>query len=200
MSECAAERQYLIQLQSWRIFQSWQVNCCLLPTQIDVLQKQLCKLSLSLHKHSNWTKSRVFGSSSNLHRVSSAAGLCGGSASGKTTVANKIIEALDVPWVVLLSMDSFYKVQTPSASGATCRLHTTSHRCPPRCWSITLHSLAHMETRRWAVCPNQPLRASGNDAAVVDVWTFFCLTLLTEQNRFFLSINCERCLCVVGAE
>ncbi|KAJ0061374.1 hypothetical protein NL108_017392, partial [Boleophthalmus pectinirostris] len=39
--------------------------------------------------------------------------LCGGSASGKTTVANKIIEALDVPWVVLLSMDSFYKVLTP---------------------------------------------------------------------------------------
>ncbi|KAG8122924.1 putative Uridine-cytidine kinase protein, partial [Naja naja] len=40
---------------------------------------------------------------------SSFPGLCGGSASGKTTVANKIIEALDVPWVVLLSMDSFYK-------------------------------------------------------------------------------------------
>lgn len=38
-------------------------------------------------------------------------GLCGGSASGKTTVARKIIEALDVPWVVLLSMDSFYKVR-----------------------------------------------------------------------------------------
>ncbi|XP_048758602.2 uridine-cytidine kinase-like 1 isoform X2 [Ostrea edulis] len=37
-------------------------------------------------------------------------GLCGGSASGKTTVARKIIEALDVPWVSLLSMDSFYKV------------------------------------------------------------------------------------------
>ncbi|NWS11406.1 UCKL1 protein, partial [Pachyramphus minor] len=35
---------------------------------------------------------------------------CGGSASGKTTVATRIIEALDVPWVVLLSMDSFYKV------------------------------------------------------------------------------------------
>ncbi|XP_019645178.1 PREDICTED: uridine-cytidine kinase-like 1 isoform X2 [Branchiostoma belcheri] len=40
-------------------------------------------------------------------------GICGGSASGKTTVANKIIEALDVPWVVQLSMDSFYKVLTP---------------------------------------------------------------------------------------
>uniref|UniRef100_A0A3Q2ZUQ1 Uridine-cytidine kinase n=1 Tax=Kryptolebias marmoratus TaxID=37003 RepID=A0A3Q2ZUQ1_KRYMA len=40
-------------------------------------------------------------------------GLCGGTASGKTTVANKIIEALDVPWVVLLSMDSFYKGLSP---------------------------------------------------------------------------------------
>ena len=37
-------------------------------------------------------------------------GICGGSASGKTTVANKIISELDVPWVTLLSMDSFYKV------------------------------------------------------------------------------------------
>lgn len=38
-------------------------------------------------------------------------GICGGSASGKTTVATKIIESLDVPWVTLLSMDSFYKVR-----------------------------------------------------------------------------------------
>jgi len=37
-------------------------------------------------------------------------GVCGGSASGKTTVANKIISELGVPWVTLLSMDSFYKV------------------------------------------------------------------------------------------
>ncbi|XP_071527607.1 uridine-cytidine kinase-like 1 isoform X4 [Panulirus ornatus] len=39
-------------------------------------------------------------------------GVCGGSASGKTTVARKIIEELDVPWVTLLSLDSFYKVLT----------------------------------------------------------------------------------------
>ncbi|KAK0082144.1 hypothetical protein PV325_011007 [Microctonus aethiopoides] len=37
-------------------------------------------------------------------------GICGGSASGKTTVATKIIESLNIPWVTLLSMDSFYKV------------------------------------------------------------------------------------------
>ncbi|XP_032238285.1 uridine-cytidine kinase-like 1 [Nematostella vectensis] len=37
-------------------------------------------------------------------------GLCGGSASGKTTVANRIIEELGVPWVSMLSLDSFYKV------------------------------------------------------------------------------------------
>ena len=36
-------------------------------------------------------------------------GVCGGSASGKTTVARNIIEGIDIPWVVLLSMDSFYK-------------------------------------------------------------------------------------------
>lgn len=39
-------------------------------------------------------------------------GICGGSASGKTTVAKKIIEDLGVPWVCLLSMDSFYKVES----------------------------------------------------------------------------------------
>ncbi|CRK95401.1 CLUMA_CG008694, isoform A [Clunio marinus] len=37
-------------------------------------------------------------------------GICGGSASGKTTVAQKIIESLDVQWVTLLSMDCFYKI------------------------------------------------------------------------------------------
>lgn len=38
-------------------------------------------------------------------------GVCGGSASGKTTVAQRIVEKLNVPWVTLLSMDSFYKVE-----------------------------------------------------------------------------------------
>jgi uridine kinase len=42
--------------------------------------------------------------------------LCGGSASGKTTVARMIIEDLDVQWVSLLSMDSFYKVSSAEAS------------------------------------------------------------------------------------
>ncbi|KAL7056734.1 hypothetical protein AAHC03_020658 [Spirometra sp. Aus1] len=40
-------------------------------------------------------------------------GICGGSGSGKTTVAQKIIERLNVSWVSLLSMDSYYKVLTP---------------------------------------------------------------------------------------
>jgi uridine kinase len=55
-------------------------------------------------------------------------GICGGSASGKTTVAQSIIERLEMPWVLspiflyslhcsqfkvtILSMDSFYKVCT----------------------------------------------------------------------------------------
>lgn len=40
-------------------------------------------------------------------------GICGGSASGKTTVAQKIIEQLNIQWVTLLSMDSFYDVLSP---------------------------------------------------------------------------------------
>ena len=32
------------------------------------------------------------------------------SASGKTSVAERIIADIDVDWVVLVSMDSFYKV------------------------------------------------------------------------------------------
>lgn len=47
----------------------------------------------------------------NIKKYLCAIGICGGSASGKTTVATKIIESLDVPWVTLLSMDSFYKVR-----------------------------------------------------------------------------------------
>ncbi|RKP11581.1 Phosphoribulokinase/uridine kinase, partial [Piptocephalis cylindrospora] len=39
--------------------------------------------------------------------------LVGGSASGKTSVSDRIIRNLGVPWVVILSMDSFYKALTP---------------------------------------------------------------------------------------
>jgi len=39
-------------------------------------------------------------------------GVCGGSASGKTTVCRKIIETLDNKKVVVLSQDSFYKSLT----------------------------------------------------------------------------------------
>ncbi|XP_064629866.1 uridine-cytidine kinase-like 1 isoform X2 [Lineus longissimus] len=48
-------------------------------------------------------------------------GLCGGSASGKTTVARMIIEDLDVQWVSLLSMDSFYKVLSPEQHELACQ-------------------------------------------------------------------------------
>jgi hypothetical protein len=56
-------------------------------------------------------------------------GICGGSASGKTTVAQKIITELDVPWVTLLSMDSFYKVLNEEQHEAAGRNeHNFDHR------------------------------------------------------------------------
>ena len=48
-------------------------------------------------------------------------GVCGGSASGKTTVAKKIIKSLNIDWVTLLSMDSFYKVLSPEQHEAASR-------------------------------------------------------------------------------
>ena len=40
-------------------------------------------------------------------------GIAGGSASGKTSVSQRIIKQLGVPWVALICMDSFYKCLNP---------------------------------------------------------------------------------------
>lgn len=43
-------------------------------------------------------------------------GVAGGSGSGKTTVAQEIVRRIDVPWVIIVSQDSFYKSLTPEES------------------------------------------------------------------------------------
>ncbi|KAI8062516.1 uracil phosphoribosyltransferase-domain-containing protein [Gongronella butleri] len=43
-------------------------------------------------------------------------GVAGGSGSGKTSVSERIRKNLNVPWVVIISMDSFYNVLTPEQS------------------------------------------------------------------------------------
>ncbi|KAG0757322.1 hypothetical protein G6F57_010581 [Rhizopus arrhizus] len=43
-------------------------------------------------------------------------GIAGGSGSGKTSVAERVLKNLNVPWVVILSMDSFYNILTPEQS------------------------------------------------------------------------------------
>ncbi|KAI9770566.1 MAG: Uridine kinase [Geoglossum simile] len=43
-------------------------------------------------------------------------GIAGSSGSGKTSFAVKIVSSLDLPWVAILSMDSFYKSLTPAQS------------------------------------------------------------------------------------
>lgn len=40
-------------------------------------------------------------------------GVAGSSGSGKTSLAIEIVRALDLPWVIILSIDSFYKTLTP---------------------------------------------------------------------------------------
>ena len=48
-------------------------------------------------------------------------GIAGGSGSGKSTFARAIIEALNVPWVVIISLDSFYRTLTKEQSDAAFR-------------------------------------------------------------------------------
>ena len=45
-------------------------------------------------------------------------GIAGSSGSGKTSLAYAIIQELSLPWVVIMSMDSFYKPLTPEESAA----------------------------------------------------------------------------------
>ena len=40
-------------------------------------------------------------------------GVAGSSGSGKTSLAVEIVHSLDLPWVIILSIDSFYKSLTP---------------------------------------------------------------------------------------
>jgi uridine kinase len=46
----------------------------------------------------------------------SIVGIAGSSGSGKTSLALAIIRQLNLPWVIVLSMDSFYKPLTPEQS------------------------------------------------------------------------------------
>ncbi|KNG47084.1 uridine-cytidine kinase 2 [Stemphylium lycopersici] len=48
-------------------------------------------------------------------------GVAGSSGSGKTSLAMAIVASLNLPWVVILSMDSFYKPLTPQQSEAAFR-------------------------------------------------------------------------------
>jgi uridine kinase len=48
-------------------------------------------------------------------------GVTGGSGSGKSSVSNKIIAELQVPYAITLSMDSFYRSLTKEQSDAAFR-------------------------------------------------------------------------------
>lgn len=43
-------------------------------------------------------------------------GIAGSSGSGKSTLSRAIVNKLNLPWVVILSMDSFYKSLSPEDS------------------------------------------------------------------------------------
>ncbi|EHY59346.1 Uridine kinase [Exophiala dermatitidis] len=48
-------------------------------------------------------------------------GIAGSSGSGKTSLAVEIVQSLNLPWVIILSIDSFYKSLTPEQNAAAHR-------------------------------------------------------------------------------
>lgn len=48
-------------------------------------------------------------------------GICGGSSSGKTTIATNICQNLNVKWASIVKMDSFYKVLSEEEQDAANR-------------------------------------------------------------------------------
>ena len=65
-------------------------------------------LSLDLHYSPPWANTSIIG-------------IAGSSGSGKTSLAYAIIKELSLPWVVILSSDSYYKPLTPEESKAAFR-------------------------------------------------------------------------------
>uniref|UniRef100_A0A6G3MH57 uridine/cytidine kinase n=1 Tax=Henneguya salminicola TaxID=69463 RepID=A0A6G3MH57_HENSL len=81
-------------------------------------------------------------------------GLCGGSASGKTTVARKIIERIKVPWVVILSLDSFYKVLTKEQHEAANKMEYDFDSPNAIDLDLAIETLKKMKTGKTVKIPN----------------------------------------------
>ncbi|XP_057313417.1 uridine-cytidine kinase-like 1 isoform X2 [Hydractinia symbiolongicarpus] len=80
-------------------------------------------------------------------------GICGGSASGKTTVARKIITQLGVPWVVIISLDSFYKVLTPEQHKAAERAEYNFDHADAFDWELACSTLKKLKDGKSAKIP-----------------------------------------------
>jgi uridine kinase len=94
----------------------------------NIQQNALDTISHDLATHSNPIHTKMSGllmnekaDTNNNDRNVFIIGIGGGTASGKTSVSERIIKNLNVPWVVLISMDSFYRVLTPEQSALAFR-------------------------------------------------------------------------------
>ncbi|KAJ5489485.1 Uridine kinase [Penicillium diatomitis] len=72
-------------------------------------------------------------------------GIAGSSGSGKTSVAMEIVKSLNLPWVVILVMDSFYKTLTPEEH-AKAHANNYDFDCPD---SIDFDLLFNVCTREY---------------------------------------------------
>jgi len=79
-------------------------------------------------------------------------GVTGGSASGKTSVCKAVVEKLGIPWVVMISMDRFYRSLTPDEM-ANVKNYNFDH---PNAFDIDqmVSTLAELKTGKVVHVPN----------------------------------------------
>jgi len=81
-------------------------------------------------------------------------GIAGGSASGKTSVAKKIIEGLDIPYVVLLQMDSFFKGVDSEEDKLRAKTGDYNFDCPAALdWDLMVKVLTKLKAGKAAKVP-----------------------------------------------
>ncbi|CAG5112187.1 Oidioi.mRNA.OKI2018_I69.chr2.g6430.t1.cds [Oikopleura dioica] len=82
-------------------------------------------------------------------------GVAGGSASGKTSVSRQIIEGINIPYVVLLSMDNFFKGVVTEVDKAAAAIGDYNFDCPDAIdWDLFLETINRLKQGKATKVPH----------------------------------------------
>lgn len=113
-----------------------------------MVQDQILPIMKSVKRRTVYTKGKPLWFTAQGEQLENCyvIGIAGGSASGKTSVAKKIIEGIDIPYVVLLQMDSFFRgVETPEDKDAA-KAGDYNFDCPAALdWDLMVSTISKLK-------------------------------------------------------